>query len=60
MRHKLGVIVPSWNTMMEYEMQRMAVLAIKGLGTQAHSTVKPEQVEALVTSSDRPDADDCF
>jgi maleate isomerase len=36
------------------------VLAIKGLGTQAHSTVKPEQVEALVTSVDRPDADAIF
>ena len=22
--HKLGIIVPSWNTVMEYEMQRMA------------------------------------
>ncbi|MEN3354503.1 MAG: maleate isomerase [Betaproteobacteria bacterium] len=36
------------------------VLAIKGLGTQAHSTVKPEQVEALVTSVDRRDADAIF
>jgi maleate isomerase len=36
------------------------VLAIKGLGTQAHSTVNPEQVEALVTSVDRPDADAIF
>jgi maleate isomerase len=36
------------------------VLAIKGLGTQAHSTIKPEQVEALVTSVDRPDADAIF
>jgi maleate isomerase len=48
MRHKLGIIVPSW------------VLAIKGLGTQAHSTVKAEQVEALVTSVDHPDADAIF
>lgn len=36
------------------------VLAIKGLGTQAHSTVKPEEVEALVRSVDRPDADAIF
>lgn len=32
------------------------VLAIKGLGTQAHSTVRPQDVEALVMSVDRPDA----
>ena len=24
-QHKLGIIVPSWNTVMEYEFQRMAV-----------------------------------
>jgi maleate isomerase len=36
------------------------VLDIKGLGTQAHSTVKPEEVEALVTSVDRPDAQAIF
>jgi maleate isomerase len=36
------------------------VLAIKGLGTQAHSTVKAEDVEALVTSVDRPDAQAIF
>ena len=32
MRHKLGLIVPSWNTVMEYESQRMA-----GNGTSIHS-----------------------
>ena len=32
MRHKLGLIVPSWNTVMEYETQRMAVN-----GTSVHS-----------------------
>jgi maleate cis-trans isomerase len=32
MRYKLGIIVPSWNTMMEYETQRMA-----GNGTSVHS-----------------------
>ena len=31
-RYKLGIIVPSWNTMMEYETQRMA-----GDGTSIHS-----------------------
>jgi maleate isomerase len=36
------------------------VLAIKGLGTQAHSSVKAEDVEALVTSVDRPDAHAIF
>jgi maleate cis-trans isomerase len=36
------------------------VLAIAGLGTQAHSTVKPEQVEALVMSVDRPEAQAIF
>jgi maleate cis-trans isomerase len=36
------------------------VLAIKGLGTQAHSTVKPQDVEALVTSVDRPEAQAIF
>ena len=36
------------------------VLAIKGLGTQAHASVKPEEVEALVTSVDRPGADAIF
>ncbi|MGZ5223333.1 MAG: maleate cis-trans isomerase family protein [Burkholderiales bacterium] len=36
------------------------VLAIKGLGTQAHSSVKPQDVEALVTSVDRPDAQAIF
>src|SRR6266545_6207820 len=32
MGYKLGIIVPSWNTMMEYETQRMA-----GNGTSIHS-----------------------
>ena len=32
MRFKLGIIVPSWNTMMEYETQRMACE-----GTSIHS-----------------------
>lgn len=32
MRHKLGLIVPSWNTVMEYETQRMA-----GSGTSVHA-----------------------
>lgn len=32
MRYKLGIIVPSWNTMMEYETQRMACE-----GTSIHS-----------------------
>ena len=36
------------------------VLAIKGLGTQAHSTIKPEEVEQLVVGVDRPDADAIF
>lgn len=36
------------------------VLAIKGLGTQAHASVKPQDVEALVTSVDRPDAQAIF
>lgn len=36
------------------------VLAIQGLGTQAHSTIGPEQVEALVMSVDRPEADAIF
>ncbi len=36
------------------------VLDVKGLGTQAHASVKPEQVEALVTSVDRPDAQAIF
>ena len=36
------------------------VLAIEGLGTQAHSSVKPAEVEALVTSVDRPDAQAIF
>jgi maleate isomerase len=36
------------------------VLAIKGLGTQAHSSVKPQDVEALVTRVDQPDAQAIF
>lgn len=36
------------------------VLAIQGLGTQAHSTITPEQVEALVVGVDRPDAQAIF
>jgi maleate isomerase len=36
------------------------VLEIKGLGTEAHSTIKPEEVEALVMSVDRPEADAIF
>jgi len=36
------------------------VLAIQGLGTQAHSTIKPEEVEALVMSVDKPEADAIF
>lgn len=36
------------------------VLAIKGLGTQAHASVKPEDVEALVTSVDRREAQAIF
>lgn len=36
------------------------VLAIEGLGTQAHSTIKPEEVEALVMSVDRPGAQAIF
>ena len=36
------------------------VLAIAGLGTQAHATIKPAEVEALVTSVDRPDAQAIF
>lgn len=36
------------------------VLAIKGLGTQAHAAIKPQEVEALVTSVDRPEADAIF
>lgn len=42
------------------EQSGFEVLAIQGLGTQAHSTVKPEQVEALVTSVDRPEAQAIF
>lgn len=38
----------------------LEVLAIHGLGTQAHSTIGPEQVEALVMSVDRPEADAIF
>lgn len=36
------------------------VLAITGLGTQAHATVKSAEVEALVMSVDRPDAQAIF
>jgi maleate isomerase len=36
------------------------VLDVKGLGTQAHATVKPQEVEALVMSVDRPDAQAIF
>ncbi len=36
------------------------VLAIQGLGTQAHSTIGPDEVEALVMSVDRPEADAIF
>ena len=36
------------------------VQAIKGLGTEAHSTVKPAEVEALVTSVDRPESQAIF
>lgn len=36
------------------------VLAIQGLGTQAHSTITPEQVEALVVGVDRPEAQAIF
>ncbi|MCC6531892.1 MAG: aspartate/glutamate racemase family protein [Burkholderiales bacterium] len=36
------------------------VLAIQGLGTQAHSTITPEQVEALVAGVDRPEAQAIF
>jgi len=36
------------------------VLAIQGLGTQAHSTIKPEEVEALVMIVDKPEADAIF
>jgi maleate cis-trans isomerase len=32
------------------------VLVIKGVGTQAHSTVTPEQVAALAAEVDRPDS----
>ena len=38
----------------------LEVLAIQGLGTQAHSTIKPEQVEALVMSVDRREAQAIF
>jgi maleate cis-trans isomerase len=38
----------------------IAVLAIEGLGTQAHSTISPEEVEALVMSVDRPGAQAIF
>ena len=36
------------------------VLEVKGLGTQAHASVTPAQVEALVTSVDRPGAQAIF
>jgi maleate isomerase len=36
------------------------VLEIKGLGTQAHASVTPEQVEALVMSAVKPEADAIF
>ena len=36
------------------------VLAIKGLGTQAHASVKPEDVKALVLSVDHPEAQVIF
>lgn len=36
------------------------VLEVKGLGTQAHANVTPAQVEALVTSVDRPGAQAIF
>ncbi len=36
------------------------VLEVKGLGTQAHASVEPAQVEALVTSVDRPGAQAIF
>lgn len=36
------------------------VLGIKGVGTQAHAAVKPQEVEALVTSVDQPDAQAIF
>ena len=36
------------------------VLEVKGLGTQAHASVTPEQVEALVTSVDRREAQAIF
>lgn len=36
------------------------VLAIQGLGTQAHSTIGPDEVEALVMNVDRPEADAIF
>ena len=36
------------------------VLEIKGLGTQAHASVTPDQVEALVASAVKPDADAIF
>ena len=40
MRYKLGIIVPSWNTMMEYEAQRMA-----GNGTSIHSMRIPHTAD---------------
>jgi maleate cis-trans isomerase len=40
MRYKLGIIVPSWNTMMEYEVQRMA-----GNGTSIHSMRIPHTAD---------------
>ena len=36
------------------------VLAIEGLGTQAHSTITPQQVESLVLGVDRPQAQAIF
>jgi maleate cis-trans isomerase len=36
------------------------VLAIEGLGTQAHSAITPEQVEDLVMGVDRPEAQAIF
>ena len=40
MRYKLGIIVPSWNTVMEYETQRMA-----GEGTSIHSMRIPHTAD---------------
>ena len=42
------------------EQSGFKVLAIQGLGTQAHSTVGPAEVEKLVMSVDRPGADAIF